>query len=346
MSEEMVTMRGNSSLHSMRKGGFSSAPSFPTLFLVLFTFALFSGHLQERLESSPSMAYESHGVLYLVTASGQTLQTVKATPNIGSFAISPDAKNVLFTPLQKNPALYGGRLYLMHISGTAPELLTRGPYYNKSSHPPEVYSGPDFSPDGTRAVFSIHSQPNGDLVEASGPFATLDIKTHKVTLLPSTLHVPGEAWGTGFASSAYWSLDGKRILLNFEDGFSLTDSEGSHLEDLSPLVKGDWASSLGWLGSQCIVYISGKDYVDAQKRPAQFLNLKTRESAALASLLDLNPQQVTGLVTISGAIRVRKTGSDLWVEYGARRWSIPNADGRTQVRILPRPDSETPESCR
>lgn len=113
-------------------------------------------------------------------------------------------------------------------------------------------------------------------------------------MLPATLHVPGEAWGTGFASSAFWSPDGRKILLNLEDSSSLTDPEGKNLEDLSLLMKGkDWTSSLGWLGLQCIVYVTGKDYVDARQHPAQFLNLKTHETCALDGLLGLAPQQLT-----------------------------------------------------
>jgi hypothetical protein len=252
----------------------------------------------------------------------------------------------VFTPRSRKPDLYGGQLFLLKGSGN-PELLTRGPYYNKSKRPAEVYSDPDYAPDGTRVVFSIHSQPTGDLMEASGPFSILELRTKKVTVLRDTLHVPGEAWGTGFASSAFWSPDGSKILLNFEDGSSLTDPEGKSLEDLSPLMKGeDWTSSLGWLGPQCIVYVTGKDYVDARKHPARFLNLKTHDTGALDTLLGLTPQQVTNLVAISGSIRVRRQGADVLVESGADLWPIPNVDGQSRVQILPRPASETPESCR
>jgi hypothetical protein len=265
---------------------------------------------------------------------------------IGSFAISPNTEKVVFSPLSRKPELYGGQLFLLQHS-SKPELLTRGPYYNKSKQPAEVYSDPDYAPDGNRVVFSIHSQPTGDLMEASGPFAVLDLRTRKVMVLPDTLHVPGETWGTGFASSAFWSPDGRKILLNFEDGSSLTDPEGKSLEDLSPTMKGeDWTSSLGWLGPQCIVYVTGKDYLDARKHPARFLNLKTHETGALDTLLGLTPQQVTNLVAISGAIRVRRRATDLLVESGAGVWPIPNADGQSRVQILPTPTSETPESCR
>ncbi len=315
--------------------------------LIIVLFALTChGNLQVKSGEAPALTYVSNGGLHLVTATGHNLRVMRTSLRIGSFAISPDAQAVVFTPVPKNPDVYGGQLFLLRDSSN-PELLTHGPYYNKSRRPAEVYSDPDYAPDGSRVVFSIHSQPTGDLVEASGPFAILELKTKKVTVLADTLRVPGEAWGTGFASGAFWSPDGRKILLNFEDGSALTDPEGKSLEDLSPLMKGeDWTSSLGWLGSQCVVYVTGKDYLDARQHPAQFLNLKTHKTGTLDSLLGLTPQQVTNLVAISGAIRVRRIGTDLRVESGTGQWSIPNADERSRIQIFPRQPSETPESCR
>lgn len=315
------------------------------LTIVLFALTC-HGNLQVKSGAAPAVAYESNGVVHTATATGHNLQAMTTSLRIGSFAISPDAEAVVFTPLPKKRDLYGGHLFLLRDS-SKPELLTHGPYYNRSRRPAEVYSDPDYAPDGTRVVFSIHSQPAGDLVEASGPFAILELKTKKVTVLPDTLHIRGEAWGVGFASSAFWSPDGRKILLNFEDRSALTDPEGKSLEDLSPLMKGeDWTSSLGWLGSQCVVYVTGKDYVDARQHPARFLNLKTHDTGTLDTLLGLTPQQVTNLVAISGAVRVRRQGTELLVESGAGRWSIPHANDETRVRVLRRPPSETPESCR
>jgi len=317
----------------------------PILAAMLFALTC-QGNLPVKPNESPAVVYENNGVLHVATATGRSLHVIQTTLKIGSFAISPDAETVIFAPLTARPDQYGGPLYLLRNSGK-PELVTHGTYYNKSRRPPEIYSDPDFAPDGKRVVFSIHSQPTGDLVEASGPFAILELETKKVTILADTLHVPGEAWGVGFASSAFWSPDGRKILLNFEDGSALTDPEGKGLENLSPLFKGDdWSSSLGWIGSQCVVYVTGKDYIDARQQPARFLNLKTHATGALNSLLGLAPEQVTNLVTISGAIRVRRRGRDLLVESSAGQWTIPNTGKGTRIQILPRPSSEIPESCR
>jgi len=95
-----------------------------------------------------------------------------------------------------------------------------------------------------------------------------------------------EAWGTAYPDRGYWSPDGSRILLNFEDGFALTDSSGRLFENLSSLTTGDdWTSSVGWLGSQCVVYVGGKDYSDSQNRPAKVLILKTRKIVRLGGVL-------------------------------------------------------------
>jgi hypothetical protein len=293
------------------------------------------------------VVYESDGSLFIATPSGRILKTLKTLPKAGTFAISGDKPKIVFAPLGKKPDSYGGQLYLLVPPSTTATRLTHGPYYNKSAGSSEVYSSPDFSPDGERVVFSVHSQSTGDVVEAAGPFATIDLQSGKVTLLPSTLRVPGEAWGTAYADSAYWSPDGSHIVLNFEDGFALTDPSGKPFENLSALTTGDsWTSSIGWLGSQCIVYVGGRDYPDSQMRPAKVLNLKTRKTLLLGALLGLTEKQTTDLVAISGSVRVRRLDGKLWVETGEGQWPIPQGDPKTSVRLLPSAsDTGIPEAC-
>lgn len=315
--------------------------------LTLLIFGSVASLAQSPTSNSPAVAYQSRGALSIATSSGHILKTLKTAPAIGTFAISRDAQQIVFAPVGKKPDSYGGQLYLLAPPKTAATRLTHGPYYNKSVGSTEVYSNPDFSPDGKQVVFSIHSQSTGDVVEAAGPFATIDLKSGEVTLLKVTLHVPGEAWGTAYAANAYWSPDGSRLLLNFEDGFVLTDRSGKLFENLSSFTTSDdWTSSVGWLGSQCVVYVGGKDYPDSRKHSARILNLKTRKTLPLGSVLDLNEQQVTDLVAISGTFRVRRQKNELLVESGSDHWSIPNEDGHAQIRIFPRELSETPDSCR
>lgn len=315
--------------------------------LALLVFVSEISFSQSPTANVPAVAFESNGGISIATASGRILQTLKTAPTAGTFSVFHDVRKIVFASLGAKTDSYGGQLYLIVPPKTTATRLTHGPYYNKTARSSEVYSNPDFSPDGRRVVFSVHSQSTGDIVQASGPFATINLESGRVTLLASTLHVPGEAWGTAYADSAYWSPDGSHILLNFEDGFALTDPDGKLFENLSALTTGDeWTSSIGWLGSQCVVYVGGKDYPDSQKRPARFLDLKTHQSGALEELLGLKKDQVTGLVSISGAIRVRRQAGEFLVDSGSDHWSIPNADGRTQVRILLGAASETLEPCR
>jgi|HubBroStandDraft_1064217.scaffolds.fasta_scaffold38193_3 hypothetical protein len=321
---------------------------FTVLNLALLVFGFVASLAQSPSSNSPAVVYQSRGALFIATSSGRILKALKTLPAIGTFAISRDAQQIAFASLGKTPNSYGGQLYLLVPPKTAATRLTHGPYYNKSAGSSEVYSNPDFSPDGKQVVFSVHSQSTGDVVEAAGPFATIDLKSRKVALLNATLHVPGEAWGTAYADSAYWSPDGSHILLNFEDGFALTDPSGKLFENLSSLTTGDdWTSSVGWLGSQCIVYVGGEDYPDSQKRPAKVLNLKTRKTALLNEVLGLSEQQTTGLVAISGSMRVRRQDGRLSVETSNGRWSIQDADRKSSVRLVPSiSEVGIPEQCR
>jgi hypothetical protein len=296
-------------------------------------------------EDQAAIAYSSGGVLYLANASGKTLTTAKLDHPIGAFALTADAKQVLFAPLGKAPHYYGGQLYLLTLSTNKVERLTHGPYYDKSGKSDEVYSDPDLSPDGRQAIFAVHAQSSGDIVEASGPFATVTLATGSVSVMQSSLHV--DANGVAFANDPHWSPDGEHVLLNYEDGADIEDLSKKTSRDLSPLIgNGGWSHALGWLGSECIVYIAGKDYAEAQNQPARFLNLKTQKSGLLSTLLDLTPEQVTGLLAISGSTRVRKQTGHLWVETSSGRWAIPGANESIYVRILPSVQrSHIPEPC-
>ena len=141
--------------------------------------------------AKPSVAYSHKGVLYLASESGQVLRAVETKPPVGVFVISPDGQTVVFAPFK--PKEYGGRLYRLSLMTGQTELLTHGPYFNKwpGEGGPEVYDDPDFSPDGKRVVFAIHGQATGDIVEASGPLAVMDLGMRKMTLVRSTLTVNG-----------------------------------------------------------------------------------------------------------------------------------------------------------
>jgi hypothetical protein len=278
----------------------------------------------------PAVAYSRNGVLTLTTASGKVLQTLKIAVPIGEFTMSADASKVVFTPL--NPKSLGGPLYLLTTSTHKIERLTRGPYFNKNSRS-EVYADPDLSPNGNEAVFVIHAQATGDAVETAGPAAVVGLRSRTVKLLAATEDVGGG--GAAFANDPRWSPDGKRIVVNFETGASLTDAKGATLQDLSGLMMGgDWTHVLNWLGSQCLIYIAGKDPNDAQRNPARVLNLKTRDIAQLSRVLNIPEEKTAYVLAASPSIRIRRMGQQLLVEGAEPTWTIPYDSGTTFVTLV------------
>jgi hypothetical protein len=258
--------------------------------------------------------------------------------------MSADARTVVFAP--RGSAGYGGPLYLLDTSDGKTKRLTRGAYFGKA-RPDEVYSDPDLSPDGKQAVFAIHSASKGDAVEASGPFAIVDVLTERVHLLESTMHLP--ITGVAFANDPHWSPDGSRILLNFEADAALIEPSGSSVRALSGLLGPDneWSHGVGWLGPQCVVYIAGTDPNDAEKRPAQLLNLKTVKSQPLADAVDALREESVGLVAISASVLVRKDGDHLRAVTRSGKWGIPGSSDDVQVRVINHDnDGWIPQSCR
>ena len=126
-------------------------------------------------QSKPALAYSEDGTVYFASDSGEILRTVKCSSRMEDFAVSPNAEMIVFNEVGPNE--HGGPLYLL-TSSREPVRLT----------PParEVYSDPEFSPDGDFIVFAIHAQATGDLVESAGPLGIIDIRTHQLTVLSAT----------------------------------------------------------------------------------------------------------------------------------------------------------------
>ena len=146
-------------------------------------------------DNRAAVGVSSRGVLSIATASGKVLRTLSPKPPIGNFAISSDGQRVVFSP---QGAGYGGPLYLLSVPSGRTEALVHDHYYSRG----EVYADPDFSPDGDTVVFAVHAQANGDLVEASGPFATVDLRTRSVHVLPATMDI--DSGGIAFANEPVW----------------------------------------------------------------------------------------------------------------------------------------------
>jgi dipeptidyl aminopeptidase/acylaminoacyl peptidase len=276
---------------------------------------------------------------------------VSTKPPIGVFGISPDGQTAVFAPLV--PKGYGGPLYLLTISTAQAIRLTRGPYFNTwpNEGGPDVYSDPDFSPDGKRVLFAIHGQATGDVVEASGPLAVMDLRTRKTTLVRSTL--TASAGQVAFANSPHWSPDGNRILVNFENGFAITEATGRTLKDLDEMIpesEGELRFALGWVGRGCVLYMAGNSWDKARQGPKRILNLTTGKTAPADPLIP--PLLETGLMAFSPRLVVRYDAQGRMIVEGTRRqitpWEIPGDEKTTSVRVLASPeDAELiPESCR
>lgn len=286
-------------------------------------------------QTKVALAYAEGGVVYLVADSGAILQSVKASLPIYEFAVAPDAQSLVFDQIGAND--YGGPLYLVRVATGETARLT----------PPtqKVYSDPGFSPNGDRIVFAIHAHAKGDLVEGSGPLGTMDVRTRAITILAATANIGGN--GAFFSNEPHWSPDGKRILFSFEAGAALVDAGGKDLKELAP-SGGDWSHAIGWLGSNCAVYIAGRNQKEAMENPVRVLNLGTGKSELATQILGLPNEGLKGLVAFSPKLRVRAIGTKLLVEGGSHTWELPvkNANAVT-VRIVPQSDlSNIPGECR
>ncbi len=271
---------------------------------------------------------------------------------IREFAVSPDVQRVVFVSFRDSTA-YGGHLYLLTVATGKVERLTHGYYLDGLPEPgnPEVYADPDLSPDGRRMVFAIHGQANGDVVEASGPLAMLDLSTRRVRILKATMNV--DVGGVAFANNPHWSPDGNRILVNFENGAAVTEVTGTTLKNLDGMIpegEGDLRFALGWVGRGCVLYMVGNTWDKARQGPKRVLNLRTRKTEAADRVIP--PQMQGGLVVFSPGMVVRTDGNQHVVVEGTRNqfkpWIIPGDEKTTTVRILSSPDEDKwlPESCK
>lgn len=276
------------------------------------------------------IAYTEHGALYLATDSGHVVKTIRAKLPIGEFAISPSSDLVVFRPTGGD---YGGPLYLLEVKSGRLDRLTKNCSKSEgcAGH---VYADPDFSPGAGKVVFAVHDAAHGDLVEASGPLAVIDLASHRIHTLKSTTNIDGQ--GPAFANNPQWSPDGKQILLSFETGAAITDAEGEKLWNISDQLGTEgWSNAVGWLGPGCVVYIAGKDVQDARRSPARVLQLGKRTSSDMSGLIGVSKEAVTNLVAVSPQVRVRRDGDQLVVESGRSRWTIPYSGGNTFVKIIP-----------
>ena len=256
---------------------------------------------------TPEVAYTRRGVLYLTAASGRVIRTVKSRIPIGQFTISPDTTHVVFRPVGGG---YGGPLYLLEVSSGKVERLTK--HCPKTSDcAGHVYADPDYAPNANEVVFAVHGAAHGDLFEASGPLAVIDLTNRRIRTLQSTSNVNGQ--GPAFANDPHWSDDSKQVLLSFETGAAITDAAGHKLTDISDLLSTDgWSNAIGWFGSDCVLYVAGKDAKNAVDSPARILNLKTKKTEDFSTILGLPARSLRAVLVASPSIRVRREGQQMY----------------------------------
>lgn len=248
------------------------------------------------------VAYAKDGVLYLADSAGRQVRAIKTQISICDFAISPSAASVVFVPCDNSD--YGGPLYLLDINSNAVQKLTVGPYWQVANDTPvhEVYSDPEYSPDGASIVFTVRKIPvkgHADLVEASGPLAIMRLRTREVHLLKSTLDFGGN--GPAFANQPHWSPDGTKILVSFETGFAILPTTGTTIQMLEPEPlpgNADWSTAFSWAGSRCILFGAGHNGVVRSAEIVRLASLKP-EPASSFSEVSLGSESKTYSIQVS-----------------------------------------------
>jgi hypothetical protein len=224
---------------------------------------------------------------------------------------------------------------LLSLDTGKSELITKGFSYR----PREVYSDPEFSPDGNEVLFAIHSSSSGDAVMAAGPFAILSLPSGAVRMLPSTVNIRG--YGAAYGGSSRWSPNGREIFVDL-------DSTGKTLTDTSSWIPdADMSFAVDWMGNTCIVYIGGKDWNDAEQQPARVLSLMDHRTQLLATLRGAAPEQFANVVAVSPSIAVLKKRQEFIVQTTGGTWAIPDVNPRSALRLVPEAASASvPEKCR
>jgi len=196
---------------------------------------------------------------------------------------------------------WGGPLLLLDLRSGRMRRLTPHQYWGKKEKGQvEVYADPAFSPDGKRVVFAIRDYyPGSDrnnAVDDAGPLATVDLRSGRVRILTSTLNVDGQ--GVAFSNSPRWSPDGRRILVSFEVGASITSAHGVGLQQLTDVMDASLkpvqddelgSTALDWVGNECVVYafFSGKAGSIVPDFGLRILHLKASKIGNLADVAQL-----------------------------------------------------------
>lgn len=281
-----------------------------------------------QTSDEPVVAFVTESTLSFAASSGKITTKIDLDRPVYNFALSADRK--LLVTVSADTAT-GGNLYLLNLQTHAQKKLTNGHLYFKAKDldkdETEVYDDPQFSPDGRSLVFAIHTDNPGDgndAINDSGPIAVMDLQTRKVRVLKSTENIGSE--GLCFANTPMWSLDGRRILFNCENGAFITDVGGTTTRQLKfGTVQSPDGYAVSWIGNGCVLTMQeSEDQPTGQsKENLLFLNLSTSEAQSSVALFAAPNRPTAGLIEASESTFIRRVDSGLSVETDGKTWSFP-----------------------
>jgi len=296
----------------------------------------------------PLVAFSSGGSVVLVSKTGEAVSTIKLPIKVGEFSFSPDLKKLVVVSTHPTHES-GGKMYLYSLES---KRLQRIPAKNvlPKSATLEVYSEPQFSPDGARLLFNVHPQADGGLYETSGPIAELDLTSFRARALEFT--------GGLVTDGMLLSPNGREFLL-WDEG-KVIDTSGITLFDFHEFQLEEpfkWALDEAWVGNSCVLYEAGKSANSRIKGEISYfiLNLKTLKSTSTLKTLGLSDKDLDGIVSYRYPYVIVKSAADSAGNRGAEYFLISPDGARTKltigdatvVQVLPNKlTDDSPSECR
>ena len=126
-----------------------------------------------------------------------------------------------------------------------------------------------------------------------------------------------------FANTPLWSANGKWILFSCEAGGFISNVGGTTLRTLNiGTDERPWAVAIGWVGTNCVLYVQALDGNRDDTYEARLLNLKTSETQEASAALPMLQGTVAGLMEASAAAKVRRTTSGIEIKTNLKTWTL------------------------